>query len=1095
MTTIQDKNLPIYLQKYTLQVVCDGNLSQECGSIEYSTVGVLPSNVKKKRVWNLTGNGTLKKHNGDYILLYNFSKVDAQFAITFQNKMDGLITVCGRVLDANKCTNYSYDLSKKTLTITIDQSRWGFSVKRETEFSFDLQLNDDANAFLTFDYFYDTNTQTATTGLQTWVSSTYSGDKYIGTITLNEEADGTNSVTSISAIQWNSFVSLNSFNSDYCSFLGGSEYNTCVPNKIVFFPNIAVPGASDDGGTVPPGGVFIVDGSNTIHWFNSCTQCNLNINWCDYAVQEDSLDGYTVGESVKNWGCENISSVTKYCENLFTGEQPCLTYSLYPTPTPSPQPTSLTFREILPDSTGKISEGIYQSPNGNYYFQFNFQTGQNVLEIGDFTTGKTYVDTNWKKEGNDSYELIFSRGILELQNVTTGKTVYSTPTPDGASSGQFIIDDNGNVYISNKLFSGASVKNMITDSSSSTPTSVTYDNSLIDAPFKSSISSYIPYVLIFNNQQAGVTITGLEFVFGNTEVFKYNGEVTTIAPYQTVQFSITSGAILIKEYSVKFNIFAEENSDGGGSNVTWTPTIYTEGSPPQSIIYGTLTFNNDSNQPIGAINSVTWDNLIGNNSLNAKFCQEAGVGLSVSDDASLFFALASNIYSPNLTPYFDYGPWPKSWEGLSNSNISPNFTYFDLINYSIYQPTTNDNSYDSPEGKYRLTFDTNGHLTLTEVNTSKTLWSTVGDLGAVNTSNTCDYLYELSSKNKETASSMFDNIPSIIYAVSGNTYYSWAAYPTPTLTGTWQYIIFDDNGNLYMAQENALVSSCNKVTTTQQKKICNFTNTNFTSKMIPSCSTSCQCTGATNPLINKIFPSYLYIQNNQDNPLVIPFQSQFNFAFNTLLPTPYIISSSTVCSSSGVRNLTIPPGGAAQIVFNYVPDVVNLFPTASVFSLPGGIPSTQSPIRWFKYIDSPSPQNFTNIPGSSNFDNTNIQITNISPPTSSANGIIDMILNLQAMSSSIFVFYNNSSEASPTYYTPESSCGKSLVITITNAKSDAHTFPYLVFLIPFVLANEEGTTYVDYIPYTIQNTSIGGQNTKLIITIDLSNGSSSIVNS
>lgn len=48
MTTIQDNNLPIYLQKYTLQVLCDENSSQECGSIQYSTVGVLPSNVKKK---------------------------------------------------------------------------------------------------------------------------------------------------------------------------------------------------------------------------------------------------------------------------------------------------------------------------------------------------------------------------------------------------------------------------------------------------------------------------------------------------------------------------------------------------------------------------------------------------------------------------------------------------------------------------------------------------------------------------------------------------------------------------------------------------------------------------------------------------------------------------------------------------------------------------------------------------------------------------------------------------------------------------------------------------------------------------------------
>ena len=92
------------------------------------------------------------------------------------------------------------------------------------------------------------------------------------------------------------------------------------------------------------------------------------------------------------------------------------------------------------------------------------------------------------------------------------------------------------------------------------------------------------------------------------------------------------------------------------------------------------------------------------------------------------------------------------------------------------------------------------------------------------------------------------------------------------------------------------------------------------------------------------------------------------------------------------------------------------------------------------------------------------------------------------MSSSIFIFYNNSNESSPTYYT-KSSCSQSLVINIWN-NTHPKTFPYLVFVIPFVLANEDGTTYVDYIPYTVQNTSIGGNYATLTITFDLSDGSS-----
>ena len=232
------------------------------------------------------------------------------------------------------------------------------------------------------------------------------------------------------------------------------------------------------------------------------------------------------------------------------------------------------------------------------------------------------------------------------------------------------------------------------------------------------------------------------------------------------------------------------------------------------------------------------------------------------------------------------------------------------------------------------------------------------------------------------------------------------------------------------------------------------------------------------------YPSYLYIQNNQDNPLVIPFHSEFNFVFNTSIPSPYLSSSSTPCNN-GVSNLTIPSGGAAQVVFNYVPNVDNTFPTASVFLLTNGIPSTQSPIRWFQYIDYPLgpdtvEQYFTNIPGCSNYDNKNIVLYSTIPATSSSDGSMVMELALQSMSSSIFVFYNNSNNYAPTYYTT-SSCEKSLNIEILNDKGDK-TFPYLVFIIPFVLANEDGTTYVDYIPYTIQNTSVksGG-----IITISI----------
>ena len=202
------------------------------------------------------------------------------------------------------------------------------------------------------------------------------------------------------------------------------------------------------------------------------------------------------------------------------------------------------------------------------------------------------------------------------------------------------------------------------------------------------------------------------------------------------------------------------------------------------------------------------------------------------------------------------------------------------------------------------------------------------------------------------------------------------------------FLAIDDNGNFYSS--TLLKNACNgSVVSTPSPFNYSYIVENNNNE------------GSVNSL--NTYPSYLYIQNNQDNPLVIPFHSEFNFAFNTSIPSPYLSSSSTPCSN-GVSNLTIPSGGAAQVVFNYVPNVENLFPTASVFSLPDGVPSTQSPIRWFQYIDSTSIQNFTNIPGSSTFDNKNIQITSTIPGTATTNGQIFMNLNLESVCLPVYLF-------------------------------------------------------------------------------------------
>lgn len=126
MSVIPSKNLPIYLQNYTVGIFCrfieiicpdtplaggcagtrygccpDGTTAKEnesgtnCrlgyGTVLYSTVGLLPSNESFKRVWNLDLTGTLKPNtDGDYVIVYDFSKVDcAEKVITFENVLSG----------------------------------------------------------------------------------------------------------------------------------------------------------------------------------------------------------------------------------------------------------------------------------------------------------------------------------------------------------------------------------------------------------------------------------------------------------------------------------------------------------------------------------------------------------------------------------------------------------------------------------------------------------------------------------------------------------------------------------------------------------------------------------------------------------------------------------------------------------------------------------------------------------------------------------------------------------------------------------------------------------------------------------------------
>jgi hypothetical protein len=145
--TIPDNNLPVYLQRYNVDILDDKK--ESVGKVLYTTVGAIPSNEKEKRVWQLNLTGYLKPNIETYHILYDFSEVDYKYKenISFENIISGTFNICGQVLDASKIIgfDYTYSDAESTLTIKLDTSKWNFRLKKEVLFSYQLNVDDDAS--------------------------------------------------------------------------------------------------------------------------------------------------------------------------------------------------------------------------------------------------------------------------------------------------------------------------------------------------------------------------------------------------------------------------------------------------------------------------------------------------------------------------------------------------------------------------------------------------------------------------------------------------------------------------------------------------------------------------------------------------------------------------------------------------------------------------------------------------------------------------------------------------------------------------------------------------------------------------------------
>lgn len=142
---IPDNNLPFYIQNYNVNIV---HGEEVAGKVLYTTVGSIPSNNPLKPVWQLNLTGYLKPNVEKYSIIYDFSDSNYRYknTVTFENIASGTFNQCGHVLDASKIIgfNYTYSDADSKLTIELDTKKLDFQLKKESLFSYHLNLDDSA---------------------------------------------------------------------------------------------------------------------------------------------------------------------------------------------------------------------------------------------------------------------------------------------------------------------------------------------------------------------------------------------------------------------------------------------------------------------------------------------------------------------------------------------------------------------------------------------------------------------------------------------------------------------------------------------------------------------------------------------------------------------------------------------------------------------------------------------------------------------------------------------------------------------------------------------------------------------------------------
>ena len=91
---IASNNLAVYLQNFTVT----SDLLQN----NWNTVGVIPSNITYRRVWEFSSSFNITSSSQDYTIVYDFSNVVSNYTVTFEGAPSGTISIGNQVFNANE---------------------------------------------------------------------------------------------------------------------------------------------------------------------------------------------------------------------------------------------------------------------------------------------------------------------------------------------------------------------------------------------------------------------------------------------------------------------------------------------------------------------------------------------------------------------------------------------------------------------------------------------------------------------------------------------------------------------------------------------------------------------------------------------------------------------------------------------------------------------------------------------------------------------------------------------------------------------------------------------------------------------------------